>query len=154
SHNAYLDAMISSGLAGGILLLAMIGAAMRSLWRSRKRTCRSRTRTMLHGLMVALIAVSVHDIFIYNQIPTALYFFALMALSAAAANVVAAESQLVVPREGEAMVDLVRSRHLWKTLIPWTLMATGAALFAVACWHALMAAKSDRAIKAAFTSGD
>ena len=147
SHDAYLDALISSGLAGGILLPAMLFAVARLLWRTRKRASGTRSRMMIYGLLVALIAVSVHNVFIYNQIPMALYFFALMALAIAAANVVAGEPESEKPIAATAPFR-------WPGLIGWVMTAVCTAVLVGACWYGWRTMRADLAIKRAFRTAE
>ena len=52
---------------------------------ARRRGPDTRTGLIITGLISSLAAVCVHNFFIYDQIPTGMYFFALMALAIAAA---------------------------------------------------------------------
>jgi O-antigen ligase/tetratricopeptide (TPR) repeat protein len=88
SHNSYLDAAISYGLPGAILYIAMIASALTLFIRARRRAAASSMKLIITGLVASLVAVLVHNFFIYDQISTGLYFFAFIALAQIASNVV------------------------------------------------------------------
>ncbi len=77
SHNAYLDAFLSFGLVGGLAYLALIGLAFRSLYRSFRVP---EKRLAAASVMAALTEVCIHNLFIYDQLATGLYFFSFIGL--------------------------------------------------------------------------
>ena len=86
SHNSYLDASISFGLPGAGLYAAIIVATFLLLSRARRRL-NQRRRVIITGLLSSFAAVTAHNFFIFDQIPTGLYFFSFLALACAGANV-------------------------------------------------------------------
>src|SRR5262245_12949468 len=73
SHNTYLDAAISIGIPGLILYAAVLASAFLLLIKSRRAADRGQ-RLIVSGMISALGAVAVHNIFIFDQIPTGLYY--------------------------------------------------------------------------------
>lgn len=90
-HNSYLDALISYGLPGALLYFAMIASAFSLFVKARRQTADRRMGLVITGLLSSLVAVSVHNFFIYNQISTGLYFFGFLALAQILANLSAAD---------------------------------------------------------------
>ena len=80
-HNSYLEAAISFGLIGAIFYVAMAVSTIWLLLRSRRRAGNSQLRLIAGGMVAAFVGVLVHNVFIYDQIPTGLYFFAFMAIA-------------------------------------------------------------------------
>jgi O-antigen ligase len=87
-HNAYLDAMLSFGLPGGLLYLLLFGSSFYLLVRARRLATDRKHKILVSGLLASLLAVAVHNFFIFDQIPTGLYFFVFAALAQASLNVV------------------------------------------------------------------
>jgi tetratricopeptide (TPR) repeat protein len=87
SHNSYLDAAISFGLPGATLYVGLIASAFSLLVRARRRAVDRKIAWLISGLVASLAGVVVHNLFIYDQIPTGLYFFLFTALALAAWNV-------------------------------------------------------------------
>ena len=81
SHNSYLDAAISYGLLGVTLYIEMIVLVLALLTRARHRAKTRSWRIIITGLVSSFVAVLVHNIFIFDQIATGLYFFAFVALA-------------------------------------------------------------------------
>ena len=86
SHNSYLDAAICFGLPGAVLYAAIIVSAFLLLARARRRMTPNRS-AIVTGIMASFAAVIVHNLVIFDQIPTGLYFFAFLALAYVVANV-------------------------------------------------------------------
>jgi O-antigen ligase len=86
SHNSYLDSAISFGLPGAVLYAAIIVSTFSLLRRARRQVNRRR-RGIITGLLSSFAAVTAHNFFIFDQIPTGLYFFGFLALAYAVANV-------------------------------------------------------------------
>ena len=87
AHNALLDNALSYGVLGAVLYLAVIISTLRLLVRARGRAPSAGWRLVLSSLVAAFAAALAHQVFIFNQLSTGLYFFAFLALAAAAANV-------------------------------------------------------------------
>jgi O-antigen ligase/Flp pilus assembly protein TadD len=87
SHNAYLDAAVSYGLAGAALYGAIIVSTFVLFIRARRRPQPRELRIVMSGLVASFVAVMVHNVFIFDQISTGLYFFAYVAVAQAITNV-------------------------------------------------------------------
>ncbi len=90
-HDAYLGAALSYGLVGAGLYVAMIVLAFVFLVRARRRVREPTWRIVITGMVSSFAAVIVHNIFIFDQVATALYFFAFLALAQVTKNVVEAQ---------------------------------------------------------------
>lgn len=141
AHNSYLDAAISHGLAGAILYVAMIVSAFALLIRSRRKASDQGLKLVIAGLISSLAAVAAHNFFIYDQIPTGLYFFAMMAVAAAVSNV----TDERIGQEKLTGANLNR----WPA---WIAVGVCAAIFAVSIWYAVSLARADAALKRAMVS--
>ncbi|HJQ70333.1 MAG TPA: O-antigen ligase family protein [Blastocatellia bacterium] len=147
SHNAYLDAAISYGLAGAIAYVAIIAAALALLMRAR-RAADQRIRVLITAILSAIVAAAVHNIFIYDQISTGLYFFAFIALACAAANVVNGDK---APPDNETPPP---SAKRWVNRIA---AVAGCALVALVAWQSASLLRRDAEIRKALdlaNSGD
>lgn len=149
SHNLYLDAAISYGLVGAILNVAVLASAFSLLSRARRRAKNRRTQVIVIGITASLVGVCVHNLFIYNQIPTGLYFFSFIALALVAWNVEAS------PQRDSAAFTVRDSSPV--APVPHRIAATGVvlatlALLVLAGWYAVGMMRSDMAIKRAFNS--
>ncbi|MBI3649512.1 MAG: O-antigen ligase family protein [Acidobacteria bacterium] len=166
SHNIYLDAIISYGLFGAIFYIALIASAFRLLWRSYRRVTNRRLRLLIVGMLSSLVAVGVHNFFIYDQIATGLYFFAFMALAVITAKMVAAQenAHAALPlstdakaSQASASTEAPQTKNFSPTKVSekivrqaaraLALAAIGAMLFAG--WYAINATRTDMAIKRA-----
>ena len=144
SHNSYLDAAISFGLAGAIFYVAIIGSAFWLLVNLRLRVWDQRWRLIISGLVSSLAAVVVHNFFIYDQIPTGLYFFALMAVAPIISNIAAAR------REEKHSQPARRESETGESA--WAVAIAGCLLLLVTLWYTVSMTGSDIAIKRAFAS--
>jgi O-antigen ligase len=97
SHNSYLDSAISFGLPGAGLYAAVIVSTFSLLSLARRRVNRRR-RGIVTGLLSSFSAVTAHNFFIFDQIPTGLYFFAFLALAYAVEKVADVEAPQDAPR--------------------------------------------------------
>ena len=80
-HNSIIDATVSFGLGGGILYVAIIGSSILMLIRARRRAPDRESHILIIAILSSLVGVVVHNIFIFDQISTGLYFFAVVALA-------------------------------------------------------------------------
>ncbi|HEX5733688.1 MAG TPA: O-antigen ligase family protein [Blastocatellia bacterium] len=143
SHNTYLDAAISFGLPGAIAYIAIIVSSLLLLARSRRRAESGKLKALFTGLISALVAVVVHNIFIYDQISTGLYFFATAALAFLSTRVAGGEES------GEKADSPRRS--------PWAaraILAAGGLLAIAAAWHSIALIRADAAMANAFASAN
>jgi tetratricopeptide (TPR) repeat protein len=147
-HNSYLDAAISFGLPGAVLYIAIIASAFLLLLKSRRRVAQRPQRLLISGLVSSLAAVIVHNFFIYDQIPTGLYFFALMAVAPIVTKVtksnIVAKGGRPAPRDSE----VTRGRLFWPVAI------SGAGLLLFTVWYTASLVRSDIGIKKAFASAN
>jgi O-antigen ligase len=143
SHNSYIDAAVSFGLAGATLYVAMIASAIALLLKARRRVG-ERKRLIITGLVSSLAAVSVHNFFIYDQIPTGLYFFAFMALSVIVSNPTPSTDETNNEAPMRSNDERARRRLFWPVA------SAGLLLFLVATWYTVSIARADMAIKKAF----
>ncbi|HSB09815.1 MAG TPA: O-antigen ligase family protein [Blastocatellia bacterium] len=142
SHNSYLDAAICFGIPGALAYLAMIVIAFRLLLKSRRGASDPQTRFVVTGLISSLTAVCVHNFFIYDQIPTGLYFFALMALASVASNVtINKETPGAEPRVPK------RGSHAALNFAARTTAAFSLAVVVAAVWFSTSLAIADSAMK-------
>ena len=148
SHNAYLDAAISYGLLGAIAYAAMIASAFMLLMGARRRAAEPGVRVVITGIVSSLVGVTVHNIFIYDQITTGLYFFAVMALALASTRVAGNRVGAVEERPGR---DSSPARARW---LRRAVAAAGCALFIAAAWYSIGLLRADAIIKDAFVSAN
>lgn len=145
-HNSLLDAAISVGLPGAILYTALICSAFSLLLRARRSAANRRIALICTGLLSSLVAVTVHNLFIYDQIPTGLYFFAFNALALAAWNVTQAHQ--LAAAEGRASGQAVKGLR-WTGL---AIASSGAALLVAATLFAASIIGADVAMRRAMLS--
>ncbi|MGA9769516.1 MAG: O-antigen ligase family protein [Blastocatellia bacterium] len=139
AHNSYLDAAISYGLPGAICYVAIIASSFSLLMRARRSAGNPETKIIITGLLSSLVAVAVHNFFIFDQIPTGLYFFALVALAQSALSV-------ATPDTRNSKVKLSPG---WPGR---AIIVVGVAFVGAAVWYATALAKADFEIKKSFAS--
>ena len=144
-HNSYLEAAISFGLIGAIAYVAMAVSTVWLLLRSRRRAGNSQLRLIEGGVVAAFVGVLVHNAFIYDQIPTGLYFFAFMAIALSLFNMTKPGSTIEVEN-----IQLAR-RHKAVPIIGGVVCIS---LAATGCWYVLSLARAEVAIKQAFASAN
>lgn len=145
-HNSFLDAAISVGLPGAILYAAFVCSAFSLLLKARRSGADRKIALICSGLLASLVAVTVHNLFIYDQIPTGLYFFVFNALALIAWNVTQAQKQA-------AAEELASEPPV--TGLRWTGLAiasSGAALLIAAAWFSASIIGADVALKRAMLS--
>ncbi|HXF40290.1 MAG TPA: O-antigen ligase family protein [Blastocatellia bacterium] len=142
-HNSYLEAAISFGLIGAILYVAMAVSTMWLLLRSRHHAANSQLRLIAGGMVAAFVGVLVHNVFIYDQIPTGLYFFAFMAIALVLFNMTKRGSAIEV--ENTQLARRGKSLAIISGVVCMTLAAAG-------CWYVLSLARAEVAIEQAFAS--
>lgn len=142
-HNSYLEAAISFGLIGAILYVAMAVSTIWLLLRSRGRAANSQLKLIAGGMVAAFVGVLVHNVFIYDQIPTGLYFFAFMAIALSLFNVTKRGSGIEV--ENTQLARRGKALAIISGVVCMTLAAAG-------CWYVLSLARAEVAIEQAFAS--
>lgn len=155
SHNSYLDAAISFGVPGFLLYLGIIVSTFRLLLRARRQTTSPRLRIMIVGIISSVGAVSLHNFFIFDQIPTGLYFFAFAALAQAVSEIVdlqVAGAQRPGHHNGPAGSS--EPRDLDGSRAAWFILPAGCVLIGVVAWYSTDLLRADRAIDRAMVSAD
>ncbi len=160
SHNSYLDTLISFGVAGAALYISIIVLSFMLLIRAHRQTDSRSWRFIITGILSSFIAVLVHNIFIYDQIATGLYFFAFVAITVAISKLfdgsgAAGEaSQRQPPAEKEKRAGTKREiafASSWK----WPRVVQTAAALAcllTAIWYSVGIIESDAAYNDLFDS--
>ncbi len=75
AHNAFIDWLIAGGIPGFLLYLSLFGSAIVLLWRSSELSRSERTL-----LTAALVGYAVHNGFVFDNLYSYIYFFAILAL--------------------------------------------------------------------------
>ena len=74
AHNAFIDWLIAGGLPAFLLYFSLFGAALFALWRS------TLARPERIALTAALAGYAFHNLFVFDNLYSYVYFFALLAL--------------------------------------------------------------------------
>jgi tetratricopeptide (TPR) repeat protein len=144
SHDSYLDTAISFGLPGAIAYVALIASSFMLLIKTRRRSADPKTRLIATGLVGSLAAVVTHNVFIYDQIPTGLYFLVFAALALAALNVASSDAA----RSGA----MARGPSASLRLAGYATAILGALSLVAALWFSESLALADIAIKQAMVA--
>ncbi len=75
AHNAFIDWLMAGGIPALMLYLSLFGAAVALLWRSSELSRPERI-----ALTAALAGYAVHNFFIFDNLYSYIYFFAILAL--------------------------------------------------------------------------
>jgi O-antigen ligase len=75
AHNAFIDWLTAGGVPAFLLYLALFGSALVLLWRSSELSRPERI-----ALTAALVGYAVHNMFVFDNLYSYIYFFALLAL--------------------------------------------------------------------------
>jgi O-antigen ligase/Flp pilus assembly protein TadD len=75
AHNAFIDWLSAGGLPAFLLYLSLFGSAIMLLWRSSELSRPERIT-----LTVALVGYAVHNFFVFDNLYSYIYFFAILAL--------------------------------------------------------------------------
>lgn|GEM_PF-1209037 len=156
SHNSYLDTLISHGVAGAALYISMIVLSLMILIRARRRTEAENWRFIITGLICSFIAALVHNIFIYDQIATGLYFFTFLAITVSVSKLfgsgsAAAEGSQPSPANVKAAGTKRVSAFSWKWW-QWVQTAAALACLVIAIWYSGGVIESDAAYNDLFDS--
>ena len=144
-HSAYLEVAISHGLAGAVLYVVMIVLALRLLVRGRNRAG-PKSRVIMTGLVSAFAAALVHNIFIFDQIATGLYFFAFVALAQAASTAVSGSGGGINSEAPALPRGKPATQSSWSW--PGRALVTGAALLIIgSLWYSTGLIRSERAYR-------
>jgi O-antigen ligase/Tfp pilus assembly protein PilF len=150
SHNSYLDAAISYGLPGALLYIAVIASAFRLAVAARRRAASPRLKIIITGLIASLVAVAVHNFFIFDQISTGLYFFVLVGLAQVVSNLAAGAQTKEVSKISNRAEPTGQSFKSAR----WAVIAAGCALVAAALWYSVGVLRADHEINQALASAD
>ena len=74
AHNAFVDWLVAGGIPAFLLYLALFGSALVLLWKSSEL---SRSERIL--LTAALVGYMVHNVFVFDNLYSYIYFFAILA---------------------------------------------------------------------------
>ena len=157
SHNSYLDAFISHGVVGGILYISMIVLALAILIRARRQPKAKNWRFIITGLLSSFIAVLVHNIFIYDQVATGLYFFAFLAITVAVSKVFSAGSAAEASQQQPALAKVKPAGPKREIALSWKWTRWVQTVGALAClvtaiWYSAGLIESDAAYNDLFDS--
>jgi len=147
SHNSYLDAAISFGLVGLALYVAVITSALGLIFGARRRCASAEMKKILTGLAGAMIAVIVHNLFIFDQIPTGFYFFAFIALAFVA-------DRLVKSKAGESNASKASLASSDKRRIGNVAVGASCAIVVLALLYSAALLKADRNVVKAFAAAN
>ncbi|MHB8660332.1 MAG: O-antigen ligase family protein [Minisyncoccota bacterium] len=75
AHNAFMDWLVAGGVPAFLLYLSLFGSALFLLWKSSELSRPERI-----ALTAALIGYAVHNLFVFDNLYSYVYFFALLAL--------------------------------------------------------------------------
>lgn len=75
AHNAFVDWLTAGGVPAFLFYLALFGTAIALLWRNSQLSRSERTL-----LSAALIGYAVHNLFVFDNLYSYIYFFAILAL--------------------------------------------------------------------------
>ncbi|MDP1760323.1 MAG: O-antigen ligase family protein [Candidatus Woesebacteria bacterium] len=75
AHNAFIDWFAAGGIPAFLLYLSLFGSALLLLWRSSELSRPERTL-----LTAALVGYAVHNLFVFDNLYSYIYFFAILAL--------------------------------------------------------------------------
>jgi O-antigen ligase/Flp pilus assembly protein TadD len=75
AHNAFIDWLTAGGIPAFLLYVALFGAALVLLWRSSELSRPERI-----ALTAALVGYGVHNLFVFDNLSSYMYFFAVLAL--------------------------------------------------------------------------
>ena len=147
SHNSYLNAAISYGLPGAIAYLAIIASTFALLFKARRRAGDPVTKILVTGLLSAFVSVLAHKLFIFDQLPTGLYFFSVVGLAQASANITDEKNR--TPRG--AKTQAARGRLAGMSALAFAFIS-GGVIIAAALWYSFAVWQADAAIKKVFSS--
>jgi O-antigen ligase/TolA-binding protein len=75
AHNAFIDWLTAGGIPAFLLYIALFGSALTLLWKSTELSRSERTL-----LTAALVGYAVHNMFVFDNLYSYIYFFAILAL--------------------------------------------------------------------------
>jgi O-antigen ligase len=154
SHNSYLDAAISFGLPGFLLYVAVMVSTFRLLLRARLRTNNHRLSIIITGIISSFAGVAVHNFFIFDQIPTGLYFLAFVALAQAVSDIVDFQEIKTSGAGGQKTKTRVPVSITSKPVLGFATAGPGCLLVIVAVLYSIAVMQADAAINKAMMWAD
>ncbi len=142
-HNAYLDALISSGLLGGLAYMLLVVSSLVLLGKARRQAKDEKLKIVVDGLIAAIVAVAVHNFFIFDQITTGLYFFAFAAFAQIAFNVARRTEALEVQAPDAPTNFMTRAGQA----LAYAGLAISVALFSLSLWYSYHLIRLDMKLK-------
>ena len=150
SHSSYIDAAVSYGLIGALVYVGIIASSFKLLIRARRLSRDRGFGTITISMISSLAGVVVHNLFIFDQISTGLYFLVFAALAQSAFNVAkkAESGRTDSSVSSDPRLDAKRSRSA--VLRPAILLpGTACVLFVAAVWFSISLLGADVEIKEA-----
>jgi len=166
-HNSIIDATVSFGLGGGILYVAIIASSILMLIRAGRTAADRESRVIIIAVLSSLVGVVVHSIFIFDQISTGLYFFAIVGLAYTAskrvelsstenesAASVQSEKSRYSPKDKTGDEELEEKRRSTYRIALMAVVVTGVALFLIGAWFSINTLQAEHEIGNAIRSAD
>jgi O-antigen ligase len=75
AHNAFIDWLVAGGLPAFLLYISLFGTALTMLWRGSNLSRPERI-----ALTAALVGYAIHNLFVFDNLYSYVYFFAILAL--------------------------------------------------------------------------
>ncbi|HEU4386909.1 MAG TPA: O-antigen ligase family protein [Blastocatellia bacterium] len=144
SHDMYLDTAISYGLPGAMLYVAIIAASLYRLFKPPARASDPTRGIVIAGVAPAIIGAAVHNLFMYDQIATGLYFYTFMALALIASGEIDPVAR-VAPANPVKGSDARLQRVGW-----WLAAVAGLTVVVASVWYAFSILRCDRAVRDAY----
>ncbi len=121
AHNAFIDWLTAGGIPAFLLYLSLFGTALMLLWRSSELSRPERI-----ALTAALVGYAVHNLFVFDNLYSYVYFFAILALidSQVARPMPSLESAPVLDREAGMTYALPMGAAAALILV-WTVNISG-----------------------------
>lgn len=138
-HNAYLSAVVSSGIFSAVLYVCLIVIALWGFVVSIRRSRLNREKWLGLGLLCSFCAVLAHNVFLFHEITTGLYFFLFIALSQSLARVT-----LAMPGAVKGMPKPLQRAFVLRT--GWLRRAIGGLLLLAACVYSYKVIEADHSI--------
>src|ERR1044072_6032507 len=151
-HNAYLDALISSGLVGGLAYLLLVFSSLFLLIRARRQTKDEKLKIFASGLIAAIVAVAVHNFFIFDQITTGFYFFAFAALAQVVFNIASKSDEKPasdLPSQNQLLDAPTDIKKSIGQGLAYLCLAISVGLLSVSIWYSYRLVRLDMQLKMA-----
>lgn len=117
AHNAFIDWLVAGGLPALFLYLSLFGFALLLLWRSPELSLPERI-----ALTGALVGYGIHNLFVFDNLSSYVYFFAILALI---------DSQVARPIARLECAPELTKEHGMTTVLPVAIVLTVALVWYV-----------------------